>query len=727
MTSSRNIRLFLCLAASVSADSDSGSIWPPSDVYWDGQCTACPAKLYSHCSRGGVLVGERSCGFGGMYCEGKCTEPLLSGAPEPTLYWDGQCTACPASLYADSHCALGGTIVQERGCGPAHAHCEAKCRLPPSTPTPQPELYWDGQCKACPARLYSHCSQGGTLVGDRGCGFLHVLCEGHCAKPAPAPEGADWIIVGGGASGCTAAAALADAGEDVLVLERGYSDLDVPKTEFANTWPEVVNTKAAQNIRWNDGTWGAVANVLGGGTEINGGLYIEEEPEYFEKNFGQDFNTSQFYESSRWVAEQLAEPLQPSSYGHRFVRALHEAKAGSLDPKPSLRMSSNSSWVAYSTFNTTERTWSRRGAGDLLHMRSDMTNLRFYTNYQVMKINFENGRATSVQVQNNFKETVTLAARKGVILAAGAIFTPQLLQVSGIGDPALLRDLGVPEVVSNPDVGQNFVDRNILNFGVWSSERGPLNVGYAMASNSSSQITFETEAWGKVASSFAIASLALVPPDQRTELLRKTMTPLFEGPIAHVMDNMIQFVALNHQTFSRGSVTAVSTDARKPPSVTANHLKDPRDLEQKFTAMAALQELIESQAMADLVGAKSFSGVNAVVPVYLSCIQNGPQTDAKAIIVPCLPDAPASREQYIEYFRKTTVSSYHYFSTASHGKVIDGPEFTVKGTSNLHVVDASVFPNPTRVNPQGTIMAMGHYIGTLLAKKEKARQLTEMV
>ena len=94
-----------------------------------------------------------------------------------------------------------------------------------------------------------------------------------------------------------------------------------------------------------------------------------------------------------------------------------------------------------------------------------MTNLRFYTNYQVMKINFENGRATSVQVQNNFKETVTLAARKGVILAAGAIFTPQLLQVSGIGDPALLRDLGVPEVVSNPDVGQNFVDRNILNFG----------------------------------------------------------------------------------------------------------------------------------------------------------------------------------------------------------------------------------------------------------------------
>ncbi|CAE7161571.1 unnamed protein product, partial [Symbiodinium pilosum] len=693
---------------SSKADSDAASEWPPRNLYWDGQCTACPAKLYNHCSRGGVLVGERACGITRMWCEGHCTEPLLSGAPQPTLYWDGQCTACPASLYPDSHCALGGTIVDERACGPARAHCEARCRQPQSTPSPQPQLYWDGQCKACPASLYesSHCSQGGSLVGERGCGFLHILCEGHCSQPAPTPEGADWIVIGGGASGCTAAAALADAGEDVLVLERGYSDLDVPDTEWANTWPQVVNTKAAQEIRWTDGTWGAVANVLGGGTQINGGLYIEEEPEFFAESFGQDFNASKFYRSSAWVAEELSEPLQPSSYGRRFAQALHEVGSGSNDPKPSIRMKSNSSWVAYSTFNTTQPTWSRRGAADLLHMRSEMTNLRFYTGYQVMKINFEGERATSVQVENNFKEVVTITARKGIILAAGAVFSPQLLQVSGIGDPALLRSLGVQEVAPNPDVGQNFVDRNMVNFGVWSSESKPLFVGYAMASNTTSQITFETDGWGKVASSFAIASVGLVAPDQRTDLLRKTMTPLFEGPIGKIMDNMIQFVALNHKTYSRGSVTAVSADARTAPTVTANHFKDPRDLEQKFTAMRALKEIIYSDALKDLVNAKSFSGADAIVPVYLSCIKNGPQTDAKAIIVPCLPDDQfsTSREDYIEYFHKAVVSSYHYFGTASFGNVVSGAEFTVKGTSNVHVVDASIFPNPTRVNPQGTIM-----------------------
>merc|ERR1712107_906871 len=62
-----------------------------------------------------------------------------------------------------------------------------------------------------------------------------------------------------------------------------------------------------------------------------------------------------------------------------------------------------------------------------------------------------------------------------------------------------------------------------------------------------------------------------------------------------------------------------------------------------------------------------------------------------------------------EYFKKTVVSSYHYFGTAAHGSVVEGADFKVKGTDNLHVVDASVIPDPTRVNPQGTIMAMGHH------------------
>eukprot|EP00913_Durusdinium_trenchii_P014188 g13315.t1 len=435
--------------------------------------------------------------------------------PPEQLYWDGQCSACPAKLYQ----------------GPAEGWPEGA------------RLYWDGQCKACPAHLYSHCSAGGSLVGERGCGFANIFCEGHCERPAAAPRPADWIIVGGGASGCSAAAALADAGEE------------------------------------------------------------EEDPDYFQKNFDETFNLTDFYASSKWVAEQLSVPLRGSNF----------AQEGSPDPQPSVRMIKDSSWVASATFNTSKETWIRRGAAALLHERSSLKNLRFFTGYQVKRINFEGSRATSVLAENNFNEWVTIEARKGVILAGGAVFTPQILQVSGIGDPSLLSQLGVAEVVPNADVGRNFVDRAILNFGVWASQHKPLYVGYAMSSNTTSNITIEAEGWGKVASSFAIPSLGMVPPDQRTEALRGLMKPLLTGPLANIMNNMIQIVGLNHHTYSRGS--------------------DPRDMEQQFVAMDTLKKVAYSEALQDLVNAKTFHGSNAVLPVYLSCLGK-PQTDAKAIIIP---------------------------------------------------------------------------------------------
>lgn len=710
------------------SDPDSSPNPQPENRYWDGQCKPCPADLYQseHCQEGGVLVGSRPCGTANLYCEGECTKPQDTGAPAPTFYWDGQCTACPARFYSSKHCLEGGDLVGERACGPTGALCEGKCRAPQSSPAPSPTLYWDGQCTPCPSQLYDHCSKGGKLVGERGCGFLNIYCEGRFELPAEVPEPADWIIVGAGASGCTAAAALADEGEDVLVLERGKSDLDSPETQQADTWPAVVNSDATQTIRWEDGTWGAVAQVLGGGTEINGGLYIEEEPDFLQDMFGDDFDLEAFYASSKWVAQNLTTPLQPSTYGDEYAAALSDIGVGAPKPKPELRMSSNSSWVAYSTINTTASGWPRRGAAVLLHERSGMKNLRFFTHFQVMRVNFDGTRSTGVSVKTPAGRTVNIEARKGVILAAGAIFTPQLLQVSGIGDQSLLGDLGVETVAENPAVGQNFVDRNVLSFGVWASQVMPLFIGYAMASNSSLGLTLESEGWGQVASAFALASLALVEPSQRTETLRDFLKPLLAGPIADIMNSMIQLVALHHQTYSRGTVVAKSTDASEAPEVTANYFQDERDLENQYKAMEALFKIVESESVQKLVNPSKFKGTSKVVPVYLSCLGNEGSRDAKAVVLPCLPPDGSDKERYFEYFRNTVVSSYHYFGTAAHGSVVEGADFKVKGTDNLHVVDASVFPDPTRVNPQGTIMAMGHYIASRLANQKTRRLHSEV-
>merc|ERR1712151_717659 len=99
----------------------------------------------------------------------------------------------------------------------------------------------------------------------------------------------------------------------------------------------------------------------------------------------------------------------------------------------------------------------------------------------------------------------------------------------------------------------------------------------------------------------------------------------------------------------------------------------------------------------------------------MSCIAQAASSETSAIVLPCLPPRGSPLDRWYQHFRNTVVSSYHYFGTAAFGSVVEGRDFRVKGIDNLHVVDASVIPAPTRVNPQCTIIALGHYVGKHLA------------
>jgi len=515
-----------------------------------------------------------------------------------------------------------------------------------------------------------------------------------------------------------------DAGEDVIVFERGPSDRSIPDTQQAQTWPAVVNGKAGQAIRWEDGTWGTVAKVLGGGTEVNGGLFLEEDAEFLRKALGNDVDLEELRASYRFLAENLTTPLQPSRYGSAFAEALAEIGQGLANPAdPSLAMR-NHSWVPYSTINTRPQgRWPRRGASVLLHERSHLSNLRVFTDALVQRVAFDGDQATGVHIEKKGYDFF-VPARKGVILAAGAILTPQLLQLSGIGPKEVLSELGVKAVVPELPVGKNFIDRNVMTVAVWSALPLPLMTGYAMASNRSLGLTLETEAGGRVASEFAIASLALTPPKLRDQWLRSTFEALFSPilGIRSIMDQMFQLVALNQQTKSRGTIKAKSRDANEAPSVHANYFSDPRDLDQAKLAHKTLMQMVHSEALKEYISPKVFVPpaiplISNIVSSSFSCLFS--RSEANAIVLPCMPSEDASSRRWDKYFRNTVVSSYHYFGTAAVGSVLESGDFRVKGTRNLHVVDASVFPVPTHVNPQGTIMAVGHYIGKRLAQSKR--------
>ena len=140
----------------------------------------------------------------------------------------------------------------------------------------------------------------------------------------------NWIIVGGGAAGCAAAATLAEAGETVLLIERGKSDIDpaMAETQTAGAWPAVINTGAAELIRFKEGTWGAAGKVLGGGTSVNGGLFFQETPDFFERMFAGDVDQALPAKSEKPHPTAGAEPSPPSRR-RRWTRATSGSRRSS--------------------------------------------------------------------------------------------------------------------------------------------------------------------------------------------------------------------------------------------------------------------------------------------------------------------------------------------------------------------------------------------------------------
>jgi len=551
--------------------------------------------------------------------------------------------------------------------------------------------------------------------------------------PPPPTEDVDWIIVGGGAGGCAAAAAIADSGASVALYERGppQSDPRVNSTNYEAGWPQSVND-GGENIRWTEGVWGVAAKVLGGGTSLNGGLLFEDHEDWFAKNLP-GVRRRKMKDSYEFILKNLGNPSQTTPFGSAWNEGLTEAGLGTANlSKPEYRWIEKKPFPTFSSFNMSESPARRYSAATLLEQRKSNKKLHVHTDSLVHKIVFEGKRAVGIEVSTKGSKKTTVKARKGIIVSAGAIFTPQLLQVSGVGPEEVLKKLRVP-VVAHLPVGRNFVDRLVAAIGFLSSIPVNLTVGYTAYVNSDpvNQNLIEGVGGGEIASQLGVTSVAFLPPAERTWEARDALAGLFavmgeEAPelLARV-NQVISPCGLQPDTYSRGVIDAVSTDVRRPPRVTANYFKDPRDLEsQKLRFNEVLKishtKALEPYTIHKKVVSKKFDAlVKRIAPelaAALSCFMRVPSNNATTrIMLPCGPYPFASDAAIEQYLRDTLVSSYHYFGTAAAGSVVDSTNFQVLGVEGLHVADASVIPATTNVNPQATIMALGHYIGTRLS------------
>ncbi len=288
----------------------------------------------------------------------------------------------------------------------------------------------------------------------------------------------DYIIAGGGTAGCVLANRLtANGAHRVLVLEAGPTDnylwIHIPigyaKTMFhpRYNWGYYTEPEPSMNgrkIYWPRG------RGLGGSSSINGLIYVRGQPQDYERwanagNAGWSWRgvLPYFIRSEGNVRGASAThgadgPLSCSDIGarHELIEAIIAgAKTLGVPRNDDFNGGEQEGVGYYQLF--TRNGWRCSTAVGYLKPARARVNLRVETNAQVTRVLFEGRRAVGVEYRQGGAIRVVQASRE-VVLAAGALQSPQLLQLSGVGDPALLGQFGIPVVHALPGVGENLQD-----------------------------------------------------------------------------------------------------------------------------------------------------------------------------------------------------------------------------------------------------------------------------
>lgn len=353
--------------------------------------------------------------------------------------------------------------------------------------------------------------------------------------------------------------------------------------------------------------------------------------------------------------------------------------------------------------------------------------VRIYTNTLVHRIGFsEDGAATGVELDDGRKIT----AGKEVILCAGALRTPQLLMLSGIGPSVTLEAHGIPIVRDVPDVGQNLHD----HFALYLTYRlRDPSLGYALGSAAFHQrqdprFSNSPLPWDWVVSQPLPAEILEKHQKEKTGSSDANSKPLqqrntwevitlYVPPIPGIpLDGThIATSTMLLRPTSRGHVTIRSRDPNDAPRIQPNHLSTALDRDTLvYAAQSTLKAMLETSPMKPIVAGES-------PPAFVGKIGaaaesgEGPDnsTESGADLVPLTADA---RPEVLEdRIRRTGLAHAHPGGTAAMGQVVDA-EGKVLGVQGLRVADASIVPIPLGGHPQATLYAMAEQLASFIIR-----------